>query len=83
MTFLTNGIQALQHQWKKCVDCLEDDVEEWTSFNPILRECLSQIMNFAVVLVDILRKSLKSMYQMSWKVLKDQRPTVWIFIVIW
>ena len=21
MTFLINGIQALQHQWKKCVDC--------------------------------------------------------------
>ena len=27
MTFFTNGIQALQHWWKKCVDCKEDYVE--------------------------------------------------------
>ena len=26
-SFLTNGIQALQHQWKKCVDWEEDYVE--------------------------------------------------------
>ena len=27
MTFLTNEIQALQHQWKKCMDCKGDYVE--------------------------------------------------------
>ena len=28
MTFLTNGIQALQHQWKKCEDRKDDFVEK-------------------------------------------------------
>ena len=26
--FFTNGIQALQHRWKKCEDCKGDYVEE-------------------------------------------------------
>ena len=26
--FLTNGIQTLQHHWKKCVDCKEDYAEK-------------------------------------------------------
>ena len=28
MTFFTNGIQAQQHQWKKCVDHKKDYVEK-------------------------------------------------------
>ena len=28
MTFLTNGIQTLQPQWKKCVNCKRDSVEK-------------------------------------------------------
>ena len=35
VTFLTNGIQALQHQWKKCVDLMGDYVEKETSFGYI------------------------------------------------
>ena len=34
--FFTNGNQALQHQWMKCVDCKEDYVEKWTAFGHIL-----------------------------------------------
>ena len=26
--FLINGIKALQYQWKKCVNCKDDDVEK-------------------------------------------------------
>ena len=27
-TFLTNGVQAMQHLWKKCVDRKEDYVKK-------------------------------------------------------
>ena len=48
MTFLTNEIQALQHQWKKYMDIKGDCIDKWTSFGHLPREYLGQPMNFSV-----------------------------------
>ena len=43
MTFLTNGIQALQHRWKKRVEYRGDYVEKYTPFGYIPWEYLGQL----------------------------------------
>ena len=47
MTFLTNGIQPLQHRWKTYIDNKEENVEKLTTFDQIQWEYLGQSMNFS------------------------------------
>ena len=66
VSFLTNEIQALQHQWKKCVDRKGDYVEKYTSFSHIPWEYLGQPMNFSAkpcISISIIRKCLSCLYK--------------------
>ena len=45
--FLTRLIQALQHQWKKCVGATKETVFKNKIYSVTFNECFGQLMNFS------------------------------------